>query len=135
MPNYESDHPKGWSFSFMVIIDSIVMTKLLIIFHTALQLLAITSWIWLDYRVVAVLALLHLSMLEILRGCPLSHVQFPGDKGKRFYEWWFEKLGIQLVGKRRHHVRIFMQYILPGIIVIAAMFIQLGMGIRPLISL
>jgi len=108
---------------------------IIIIIHTTLQLLAFSSWIWLDYKIIVALATLHLIMLETLRGCPLSHVQFPKDKGKRFYEWWLERFGVRLAGKKRRRVRIFMQYILPVVIVGLAIIIQVGIGLSPLIAI
>jgi hypothetical protein len=73
-------------------------------------------------------------MLETLRGCPLSHLQFPDDKDKRFYEWWLERFGVKLIGKRRRSVRIFMQYILPAIIVTLAVTLQVAIGYSPAVS-
>jgi hypothetical protein len=109
--------------------------KLTIIIHTLLQLLAFTSWLWLDYRIIAVLAAAHLIMLEVLKGCPLSHSQFPEDKDKRFYEWWLERFGAKLAGRRRRVVRIFMQYILPLLIVGLAVLVQVVAGFKPLFAI
>ncbi len=106
--------------------------KIFIILHIVLQLLAFTSWLWLDYKIIAAVALLHLVMLGVLRGCPLSHAQFPGDRDKRFYEWEFEIVGMHLVGRRRRQMRVFMQYILPIIILTAGILTQVAVGIRPL---
>jgi hypothetical protein len=109
--------------------------KVIIIIHTCLQLFAFTSWLWLDYRLVTILATLHLIMLEALRGCPLSHSQFPDDHDKRFYEWWLDRLGLKLAGKRRKRVRIFMQYILPLMIIGLAILVQVIIGFKPLITM
>lgn len=109
--------------------------KIIICLHIALILLAYTSWIWLDYRVIAVLAVLHLTMLVVLKGCPLSHLQFPGEKDKRFYEWYMQKLGCPLRHKTRQKMRIFMQYILPAIIILLAHTVQILGHHRPLLTL
>lgn len=112
------------------------MKKLiLIVIHTLLQLLAFTSWLWLDYRIIVVLAGLHLIMLEFLKGCPLSQAQFPDNNDKRFYEWWLERFGIKLIDNKRRKVRFFMQYILPIILVLLAVLVQVGANLKPIISL
>lgn len=107
--------------------------KLLVIAHILLQLVAFTSWLWLDWRIIAAVALLHIAMLEILKGCPLSHLQF-NEKDKRFYEWELEKIGVRLTSAGRARLRIFMQYILPLIIVALAMLLQLTRTIAPLVG-
>ena len=109
--------------------------KLTIIIHTLLQLLAFSSWLWLDYKIIAILAVLHLVMLEVLKGCPLSQFQFPDDKDKRFYEWWLEKFGIKLTGKKRRGMRIFMQYILPLLIIGLAVLVQAVFSFKPLLAI
>lgn len=113
------------------------MRQFIIVVHLLLVLLAYTAWIWLDWRILAIVALAHILMLEVLKGCPLSHVQFPEDKNKRFYEWWMGKLGVDVVSnaKRRHSVRVFMQFGLPLLIVAAAVFLQIVLDMRPLVSL
>ncbi len=111
--------------------------RLLIVIHLLLVVVAYTSWLWVDYRIILVLAIAHIAMLEVLRGCPLSHAQFPDDKTKRFYEWWLARLGIDVTRtpKRRRIVRIFMQYALPIIIVLLGVILQGVLGVIPLINL
>jgi hypothetical protein len=110
--------------------------KFLIVVHLLLVILAYTAWVWLDWRILAVFAIAHLIMLEVLSGCPLSHAQFPEDKEKRFYEWWMAKLGIKLTTvKRRRRMRIFMQYILPFVIVGLALLLQTVLGTKAVLSL
>jgi len=111
--------------------------KILISIHLLLVLAAYTSWLWLDHRIIALVAAFHLVMLELLNGCPLSFVQFKDQKQKdmRFYEWWMSKLGIELGGTRRHKMRLFMQYILPLVIIALAITTQRLLNIAPLIRL
>lgn len=109
--------------------------KLIVVGHLLLVIASYTSWLWLDYRILAILAISHLIMLETLRGCPLSHAQFPDDKDKRFYEWWMEKLGIRFTKVSRHRTRIFMQYILPFVLITLALFFQIVAGLKPLVSI
>ena len=111
------------------------MRNVIIVVHLALVILAYSAWIWLDYRVLAILAVAHLIMLETLRGCPLSHTQFPDDKDKRFYEWWMIKLGVRFTKKSRRNTRIFMQYILPFVIIGLGVLAQVVLGVKPLLSL
>ena len=113
------------------------MKQVTITVHLILVILAYTAWIWLDYRIVIVGALLHLIMLETLNGCPLSLAQFKNHKQKdtRFYEWWMGKLGVNLSGSRLHKMRIFMQYILPLLIIILAVIFQVAIDLEPLVKL
>lgn len=106
----------------------------LISFHILLQLLAFTSWFWLDYRALTVIATLHLIMLEVLKGCPLSHFQFKTDKDKRFYEWELDRIGVKLSARSWRRLRLFMQYGLPVIVVMLAVVLQVVVGFKPIIS-
>lgn len=74
---------------------------------------------------------------KCLGGCPLSRMQFPDDKEKRFYEWWLSKLGVNVTKtpERRRDVRIFMQYGMPVIIVLLGVLLQVVIGVNPLIRL
>lgn len=76
-------------------------------------------------------------MLEILKGCPLSHLQFPTNKDQRFYEWWLGKLGFDVASSvaRRRKARIFMQYILPVVIIGLALLLQLVFSVSPVATL
>ena len=103
----------------------------LILFHILLQVLAFTSWFWLDYRALVVVAVLHLIMLEVIKGCPLSHFQFKTNKDKRFYEWELDRIGVRLTVKGRRVLHVLMQYGLPVIIVILAVILQVILGFRP----
>jgi len=111
-----------------------IKNKILITLHLLLMILAYTSWIWLDYRLVIIGAVGHLIMLEALRGCPLSHAQFPDDKNKRFYEWCLERIGVKLGETARVRLRIFMQYVLPFVIISLSLLTQIVLGVKPLIS-
>ena len=105
--------------------------------HILIYVIAYTSWLWVDFRIIALSAILHVIMLEVLRGCPLSRMQFPDDKEKRFYEWWLSKLGVNVTKtpERRRDVRIFMQYGMPVIIVLLGVLLQVVIGVNPLIRL
>ena len=111
------------------------MKKIVIVAHFTLVLLAYSAWFWLDYRILAILAVAHLIMLEVLQGCPLSHAQFSDNKDKRFYEWWMEKIGVKFTKTRRRRIRIFMQYILPFLVIGLGIVLQVIIGVRPILSL
>lgn len=108
---------------------------LLIITHLVITLLAYTAWLWLDYRVIAAGALIHLGILWLFRGCPLSHAQFPEDNTRRFYEWWLEKLGVSLREEHRSRLNVFMKYVVPLIIIVLAVLLQVCFSVKPLIVL
>jgi hypothetical protein len=107
--------------------------ELLIVSHLILTTLAYTSWLWLDWRIIAVLAVAHLILLEITRGCPLAHAQFPEDKDARFYEWWMKKLGMKFTKKNRRVIFIIMRYILPFILIGLAVLLQIIFNVKPLV--
>lgn len=114
-----------------------IRTKILIVLHLILVVVAYTAWLWVDYRILLVVAALHLIMLELLHGCPLSHMQFPEDKNKRFYEWWLGKLGIDVTSSvaRRRRIRIVMQYIVPVVLVLIAVGWQVLLWHQPFFGL
>lgn len=111
------------------------MKRVIIGLHFVLVVLAYTAWVWLDYRIVILGSILHLLMLEVLKGCPLSFAQFSGDKSKRFYEWWLPMLGVQITPKNRRAWRVFMQYILPVMIIVLALVLQEALHWKPFIAL
>jgi hypothetical protein len=109
--------------------------NLLIIIHLVFMAIALTCWLWCDWRAVAVLAIVHLAVLEIMHGCPLSHVQFSGNKDAYFFEWWMPKLGIKLTKKSRRAMFVFLRYILPFILIGLAILLQVVLNFRPLVAL
>ena len=109
--------------------------KFLVITHLFLTVLAYLSWLWLDWRILAVLAVAHLILLEIAGGCPLAHAQFPEDKNKRFYEWWMSKLGVKFTKRNRQPIFIFMRYVMPIVIIGLAILLQIGLNFQPLVRL
>lgn len=108
--------------------------KLIIGLHALLVVGSYTAWLWLDYRIFAAIAVAHLIMLETLRGCPLSHAQFPDNKDKRFYEWWLGHLGVNPGPKGRRRLRVFMQYILPFLLIGLGVVWQVVLSMRPIIG-
>ncbi len=109
--------------------------RLVVSAHLLLLLTAYSSWLWVDYRIIILGVVVHLAILWVFRGCPLSHMQFPGDTSKRFYEWLLEKIGIVVRGERRRRLRIFMMYILPLIIIVLAVLAQVHFSVVPLVRL
>ncbi len=111
------------------------MKNILIILHMLLQLVAFTSWLWIDYRIVAIFAAIHLLILMLLKGCPFSHAQFTKAADTKFYEWELGQLGIRLSETNRYRLRIFMQYVLPVIIITLALIVQKLAGVTPIIGM
>lgn len=110
------------------------MKKIVIIIHFLLTIIAWTSYLWLDWRYIAILSLAHIIMLNLGNGCFLSHYQFK-DKNTHnthFYEWWLGKLGIKNYNRKK--LNIFMTYFIPLIVVIIGIILQDILGlINPLI--
>lgn len=106
----------------------------LIVVHALLSVAAFTSWLWLDYRIIAILAVAHLGVLALFKGCPLSHARFPNDQSKRFYEWWMGKIGIAITVANRKKLNLFMKYGVPLLIVLLALTVQ-TFGLRPLLAI
>lgn len=116
---------------FRVIMEwvSSMLKVLNISIHFLLTIVAWTSYLWLSWKYMALLSLMHICMLEINDGCFLSHCQFK-DKDKentKFYEWWFRKIGIKNYNRKK--MDIFMRYYLPLILVLMGLFLQDVLGV------
>lgn len=100
------------------------MKKLIIIIHFLLTIAAYSSWLWLNWSMIAVISLIHIALLETLNGCFLSHYQFKDKNSNNtaFYEWWFSKLGIK--NYDRNKMKIFMRYWVPLILVLLGITTQ-----------
>ena len=101
-----------------------MLKKITVLFHFLLTIIAWTSFLWLSWEYISLLALAHIVMLETCNGCFLSHYQFK-DKEKEnttFYEWWMSKLGIKNYNRKK--LGIFMRYYLPLILVLLGILIQ-----------
>lgn len=100
------------------------MRRLVIIIHFILTILAWTSYLFLDWRIIAIISILHIIMLKVGNGCFLSHYQFKDKKtnNTHFYEWWMGKLGFKNYNREKMH--IFMTYVVPIIIVLIGLFLQ-----------
>lgn len=111
------------------------MKKVLVIcFHFLLELLAWTSFLWVHWKYIALLSLLHICLLETCDGCFLSHYQFQDkkDRNTSFYEWCLEKIGIKNYNRKK--LRIFMRYYLPVLFVLLGILFQDVFGIiKPII--
>ena len=94
------------------------MKKNVIALHFILTIIAWTSFLWLDWKIIAIFSLAHIIMLKLGNGCFMSHYQFQDKKtnNTRFYEWWLGLMGIK--NYNREKLRIFMTYFVPLIIVI-----------------
>lgn len=100
-----------------------------IVLHFLLEILAWTSFIWLDWKYIAFFGLAHIAMLETCDGCFLSHYQFK-DKEKEntaFYEWILSKVGVKKYNRKK--LRIFMRYYLPILFVLLGIVFQDVLGI------
>ena len=100
------------------------MKKLIIIIHFLLTIAAYSSWVWLNWSMIAVISLIHIALLETLNGCFLSHYQFQDkeENNTTFYEWWMSKLGIK--NYNRQKLKIFMRYYVPLILVCLGIITQ-----------
>ena len=107
--------------------------NLIIILHFIVTILTWTSWLWISWSMIAVLALVHGVMLETCNGCFLSHSQFndKNSENTRFYEWWLGKIGIKKYN--RNKLNIFMRYWIPIIIVLLGIIVQEIFKIKVLI--
>lgn len=106
---------------------------LLIILHFLLTIFAWLSFLYLEWKYIALLSLAHIVMLEIGDGCFLSHIQFKDklEDNTAFYEWWMKKLGVKI--KNRQKLKIFMRYCVPLIIVLLGILFQDILGLKTLI--
>ena len=90
-----------------------MLKRLIIFIHLLLEMLAWTSFVWLSWKYIALIGLVHICMLATCNGWILSHYQFK-DKEKentKFYEWCLSKVGIKNYNRKK--LFIFMRYYLP----------------------
>lgn len=101
-----------------------MLKKLVIVIHFLFTIVSWISWLWLSWKYIALLSLLHICMLEINNGCFLSHYQFKdkNQENTKFYEWWFKKIGIKNYNRKK--LDIFMRYFLPLILVLLGLLFQ-----------
>jgi hypothetical protein len=103
----------------------------IIIAHILIILIAYSSPIWLDWRLVTLGIGLYYLQIAIFGGCLLSLGQFKGER-KSFHEWYLTKLGLRV---NRRKLTFFLNKIQPFLFLIAALIMQLGFGTHPLITL
>ena len=94
---------------------------LLITLHAILIILAYTSWIWLDWRLVALGVAIYYAQIVIFDGCVLSIEQF-NDKDMSFHEWYLGKLGIKVNRKALNNI---LTYVVPVVIVVLSVITQI----------
>lgn len=104
--------------------------NLLIIIHFLLTILAWTSFLYVSWKYIALISLVHIVMLEVNDGCFLSHMQFNDKTSENtsFYEWWMIKLGIRI--SNRDKLKIFMRYCVPLILVLLGIIFQDIIGLK-----
>ena len=101
--------------------------------HLILIILVWLSPFWLSWKLILFFIFLYYLQLVIFKGCLLTQSQF-NIKGREmiFYHYYLTKFGFK-IGKEK--ARIFVDYILPWIILIAAIIIQTRFSIFPLIRI
>ena len=108
--------------------------KTLIGAHLLIVILAATSWLWVDYRVLAIVALAQFVVTGITHGCPLTHAQFTDDQDALFTEWWLAKLGVKFTtAKGKKALYRVMRYVVPVVFILLAVLLQMVFGLEPLL--
>lgn len=100
-----------------------------ILLHVVLILLAYSSFVWLDWKLVIVGVGLYYMQLLVFGWCVLSLAQFDREKIS-FHEWYLTKLGIKVNRKRLNFA---LTWIIPFVIVGLAVIVQVGLHFAPLI--
>lgn len=108
--------------------------RILIIVHMIIAILAATSFIWLDYKILLIGILLFWLQILVFGSCVLTIAQFKNkdtvfigvylNKILRYFN--FKELTIK-------QQKIFVRYIEPAIILLLALILQVIFKIKPLI--
>jgi len=103
----------------------------IVILHIVLIILAYTSPIWLDWKLITLGVVINFIQILIAGGCVLSIAQF-NNKDQTFHEWYLNKIGIKV---NRQRFNMFVRYIVPFIILSAALIFQLVFSHRILLNI
>ncbi len=90
--------------------------------HVAIILLALSTPLWLDWRLIILLALLNLAQVAIFDGCVLSQYQFK-SKSQGFYKYYIDKYFPKNKIQEKH-LDILLDYVAPLILVGIAYYLQ-----------
>lgn len=99
--------------------------------HALVIVLAYSSPLWLGWRLLLVGVLLYYLQLLIFGWCILSLRQFHGQK-RTFHEWYLSKLGFTVNTQK---LRFVLNYVIPPLLVLAAMALQLVLNLSPIVDL
>lgn len=102
----------------------------IILAHIVVILLAYSSPLWLNWRLIALGIALYYLQLALFGGCVLSLAQFKGEKIS-FHEWYLTKWGVRV---NRKKLSFFLNRVLPFIILGLAILIQVPFRYVPLLS-
>lgn len=100
-----------------------------ILLHIALIVMAYSSFVWLDWRLVVLGVGLYYIQLLVFGWCVLSLAQFDREKIS-FHEWYMTKLGIKVNRKRLNFA---LTWIIPFVIVALAVITQIVLHITPVV--
>jgi hypothetical protein len=96
--------------------------------HLPLVIIANTSFLIADYRLIAFGVFLLLLQFFVLKSCILTIKQFGTYKDMTFYTIYLEKLGFKF---NRRKFMLYMKYVHPFVILLIATILQAGFGYTP----
>ena len=90
--------------------------------HLIIILVIFSSPFWLSWKLIVIAIFIYYVQLLLFKNCILTTLQFQEkDRNTTFYSYYLEKLGFNVNKKK---LRLFLDYILPWLILGAAFFIQ-----------
>lgn len=92
----------------------------IIILHIAVILLADTSPLWLDWKLILLGIVIYYVQIAVLGGCVLSQAQFQ-DKKEIFHDWCLRKLGFK---PNRKILNFILRYVGPFLLLGLAIIFQ-----------
>lgn len=98
--------------------------------YLPLVLIANLSFLLFDYRLIALGIFLLLIQFLVLKGCVLTIAEFGTYKDMTFYTPYLEKMGFKF---NRRKFMIYMKWVHPFVILVLALFLQLGLKYTPLL--
>jgi len=108
---------------------------LVAILHGLIMLLAYTSPLWLDWRLIIVALILYWLQIIVLGGCVLTKAQF-GTYEDAFTLHYASKIATRLGGRiNRQKFKFVLDYIIPPAYILISIIIQLVFHYQPLIKM
>jgi hypothetical protein len=102
------------------------MMRVIFSLHLLIILGVLTSPFWLSWKIILIFIVLYYLQLFFFKNCILTSLQFGEvERDTTFYSYCLTKLGLKHNKKK---LRLFLDYVLPWIILLVGIIFQRGLG-------